>query len=51
MKKNREIPILETIFVCDSPENLFKIEGTKVATVKHAYKINSNNEQLCYNAL
>lgn len=43
MKENREIPIIETIFVCDSSENLFKIDGTKVDTVKDTNKINNNN--------
>lgn len=46
MKENREKPILETIFVCDSSENLFKIEGTNVDIVKHTNKINNNGSTL-----
>ena len=45
MKKNREIPILESIFVGDSSENLSKTEETRAEVIKHTDKISNNNQQ------
>lgn len=45
MKENREMPILETIFVGASLENLSKIEGTRAEVMKHTDKIKNNKQQ------